>query len=1003
MSGPHNSSPNALPPYWYLSGQPQAGMVPFNPVVAGGGGGNVVAPQQNVHPENPLPPPPQQKNAVAHLLDSGVDPSIAALFAGGISPRVANLLTGSGAERALALFPPSPAQLAAAGPSGGSPPAAVAAATAAAAAPLLSSLGPDVAVMFAVVAGGGVAASADNTSDNGGGGVKLFSPPSAGGGGAPLGSPGGAAANTNIKQAGSGGPAPVYSSNVSSESNPAGGAPLGGGGPGGGAPLGGGVPLGGASPGGGAPLGGASPGGGAPLGGASPGGGAPLGGGVPLGGASPGGGAPLAGSGPGGGVPLGGGAAGGAPLAAALGKGVDPAYAEILQAHINQEQALRLIRQASAKDNLRAILTGPLGPGIIKKFREKNKIIPPLDPRRRAQTFEERYRVDNYRFHLYRTAGKGRFNQDEEALYRTKWLDYPYPRGGTADPRANTKGATRPGYYKRPPKPPSLLDDAPGLGDAKFKMVRERFQRASTWFQKKGPFEFVRPLGYGGLGLTLQYKYTDIAPVMNLVLKIAIRGWDDKSLRNEEENTRQVARAAHCIQMIPPERVGMRPKKRSRFRQPNHFDSSDEGISSGEESRGEEPKEKPKSRRWRLENERQKMQLKLQLLSDRKDIWRDLVKRRNKRLQARAIKRQQEGEASQASTTDDPLDEEWELDYKDYLLLEFAENGDLANFIYKTNEMGEKVPNRVLWSFWLCLVSACVAMEYPPRKFHPKRRDPNPADVEGLPAMDFVDLNSETRGKRIGPDLYEDVPDPSRRWAGKRQVHFDIDPKNILIYGLDPNTKDNEHKLIPRLKLADFGLAHTIKPNKGNGYYWGRRGEYSLPYFGILSRVPLLKNVPIMTVANYLSYSKPAGKMSYYTPEQFGEDWDYVPASRVYGAEISEQPVAGNYAAHTNSLWQLMTGARAPLPPAVAPADDPNDPNAPVSYCTLINTWQQYAYIDADLRRTVYRCMMHRPADRPSLLTLMNEAKEGIKRSYPGESDDEISAWVAKLLYNAPS
>ncbi|KAI1485159.1 kinase-like domain-containing protein [Biscogniauxia mediterranea] len=565
---------------------------------------------------------------------------------------------------------------------------------------------------------------------------------------------------------------------------------------------------------------------------------------------------------------------------------------------------------------------------------------------------------------------------DEEALYRTRWLNYPYPRGGTVDPRANTRGAIRLERYKRPPKRPNLLDDAPGLGDAKFQMVRERFQRASTWFQKKGPFEFVRPLGYGGLGLTLQYKYTDIAPVMNLVLKIAIRGWDDKSLRNEEENTRQVARAAHCIQMIPPEKVGMRPKKRSRFRPQNHFDSSDEGISSGEESRGEEPKEKPKSRRWRLQNERQKTKVKLQLLSDRMEIWRDLVKQRNARLQARAIKRQQEGEASQASTTDDPLDEEWELDYKDYLLLEFAENGDLANFIYKTNEMREKVPNRVLWSFWLCLVSACVAMEYPPRKFHPKRRDPDPADVEGLPAMDFVDLNSETRGKRIGPDLYEDVPDPSRRWAGKRQVHFDIDPKNIFIYGFDPNTKDNEHKLIPRLKLADFGLAQTVKPNKGNGYYWHKRGT---------------------------------GKLGYYTPEQFGEDWDYVRAPWIYGPEISEQPVAGNYGAHTNvwsialSLWQLMTGARVPFPPVVAPPEDPNDPNAPVSYCTLINTHQRYAYIDADLRRTVYRCMMHRPADRPSLLTLMNEAKEGIKRSYPGESDEEISAWVAKLLYNAPS
>ncbi|KAI0600485.1 hypothetical protein F4775DRAFT_67015 [Biscogniauxia sp. FL1348] len=847
MSGPSHPSQNAPPGYWYPSNPAQVGMVPFNPVW-GGGGGNVAMPQQNVQ-GNPAPPqPPPQRNAVSHLLENGVDPLIAALFAGGISPRVANLLTGSGAQRALALFPPSASQLAAsASGGGGSPAAASATAAAAAAAPVLASLDPSVSVMFAVVAGGGAAVSDSSDED---GGVKLYSPTAAaaaGGGAAVATGVQKGVAKTSADEEGAG-PAEAYSSNMSWESSPEGG------------------------------------------------------------------------------VPLGGGAPGGAPAAAALGEGVDPAYAQLIQRNINQEQALQLIQQPGAKENLKAILKGPLGPDIIKKAGEEKKVNPRLDPSRRPRNFEERYRAENYKFHLYRKTGRPRFSPEEEAWYRTKWLQYHYPREGTANPRASRMEPRRPTIYGRPPKQPSLLDDAPGLGDARFQKVRERFRRASTWFQKKGPFEFVRPLGYGGLGLTIQYKYTEIEPALNLVLKIALHGWTDRSLSNEEESTRQVARAAHCVQMIPPEKVGMGPKKRSRFKQPNFLDSSDEGISSGEESRGEEPKEKPKSRRWMLINERQKMQIKLRAFADRKDIWKGLVDQRNELLRARARKRQEEGEESQASSVGDPANDQWELDYKDYLLLEFAENGDLANFIYKINETRQRVPNRVLWSFWLCLVSACVAMEYPPRKFHPKRRDPDPVDSEGFPTMDFADLNSETRGKRIGPDLYEDVPDPSRRWAGRRQVHFDIDPKNILIYGLDPNTKDNEHKLIPRLKLADFGLAQRMKPNKSNAYYWEKRNT---------------------------------GKLSYLTPEQFGEDWEYVPARTIIGPEISEQPVAGNYAAHTNvwaialSLWQLMTGARAPLPPEIEPTDDPN---APVSYCTLINTWPQFAYIDADLKKTIYQC-----------------------------------------------
>lgn len=56
------------------------------------------------------------------------------------------------------------------------------------------------------------------------------------------------------------------------------------------------------------------------------------------------------------------------------------------------------------------------------------------------------------------------------------------------------------------------------------------------------------------------------------------------------------------------------------------------------------------------------------------------------------------------------------------------------------------------------MVRSCVAMKYPPRKFHPDRptwRRPN--------------------GRT---DLIERIPPPHKRWRAKNWVHFDIDPTN---------------------------------------------------------------------------------------------------------------------------------------------------------------------------------------------------------------------------------
>lgn len=54
---------------------------------------------------------------------------------------------------------------------------------------------------------------------------------------------------------------------------------------------------------------------------------------------------------------------------------------------------------------------------------------------------------------------------------------------------------------------------------------------------------------------------------------------------------------------------------------------------------------------------------------------------------------------------------------QDYIVLEYVQNGELAGLIYKLsadmrqNGADGRIPNRVLWSFWLCRKLANFAMD----------------------------------------------------------------------------------------------------------------------------------------------------------------------------------------------------------------------------------------------------------------------------------------------------
>ncbi|KAI1088520.1 kinase-like protein [Rostrohypoxylon terebratum] len=512
--------------------------------------------------------------------------------------------------------------------------------------------------------------------------------------------------------------------------------------------------------------------------------------------------------------------------------------------------------------------------------------------------------------------------------------------------------------YNLPSEDHQDLNFPYSFDNRKMERARKRVVKAVELFDKSAPkFKYKKTLGYGGLGVALHYQYVGDKPEKDVVVKLSLNSWAASDIHREADATKAMARAAHCIQLINPEDVGLSPQKRYNDIM-NDVDSSSDEESSGDESLDESAAPPPRKPRKNL------TPAELNLKKERRERRR---KSRN------------------AMTIDNTR--------LDYMLLEYVEGGNLLTLINKLclNE-DDDIPNRVLWQLWLCLVRACVAMKYPPRKFHPDR--PKPSRPNGR------------------TDLIETIPPPNKRWRQKNWVHFDIDPSNIFIGNIevppsefDPNLEradvaqpdrlEGEHSFVPRLKLADFGLAKEVKTHKRDIYYSSRRQ---------------------------------AGKPRCYAPEQFGTEWDAIPPV-ADGAGVSEQNVAGNYSSPMNvyqiglTMWNIMTQLEQPNPiqPQVPlgihpPRDNEGripanmdellntaDPNVKISYCPLLldpaaNRFDKY---DPELRRAIYECMYHRPSDRPTIEALLAQAEAGVQKQFEGETDEHVRWWVQRWILNA--
>ncbi|KAI0910810.1 hypothetical protein F4823DRAFT_637250 [Ustulina deusta] len=122
------------------------------------------------------------------------------------------------------------------------------------------------------------------------------------------------------------------------------------------------------------------------------------------------------------------------------------------------------------------------------------------------------------------------------------------------------------------------------------------------------------------------------------------------------------------------------------------------------------------------------------------------------------------------------------------LLMDWIDNGLLWTFYERRSELDEPLPNRLLWSLFLCLCRMVVGLAWPPRDLG--RRVRGELELEVIPPLNL-------RGER---------PPKSRL------LHGDFHGQNIMIDRLEPK----EHTSIPILKLIDFGMSRDlqVRPNE---------------------------------------------------------------------------------------------------------------------------------------------------------------------------------------------
>ncbi|KAI1653859.1 hypothetical protein F4813DRAFT_241790 [Daldinia decipiens] len=152
----------------------------------------------------------------------------------------------------------------------------------------------------------------------------------------------------------------------------------------------------------------------------------------------------------------------------------------------------------------------------------------------------------------------------------------------------------------------------------------------------------------------------------------------------------------------------------------------------------------------------------------------------------------------------DPLSRQFEgiqphgIRQGEWIYIEWLENGTIGSFLDRAYEKDRQLPNRMLWSFFLCLIRIGIALAWPPAG----------------PGND-----GEPQTETIGPG------------PGRRIVHDDLHDENVMFGPFEPDS-DGEHDLTPIIKAIDFGTAKEFPADRSD---FSHKGEPDNVFdFGVL-------------------------------------------------------------------------------------------------------------------------------------------------------------------------
>ncbi|KAI1319414.1 kinase-like domain-containing protein [Xylariaceae sp. FL0255] len=303
-----------------------------------------------------------------------------------------------------------------------------------------------------------------------------------------------------------------------------------------------------------------------------------------------------------------------------------------------------------------------------------------------------------------------------------------------------------------------------------------------------------------------------------------------------------------------------------------------------------------------------------------------------------------------------------------YIFQEYLENGTLSDLADRYSMLrGGRLPNRILWAVFFCLVRSITALAYPPG-------DPN-----------------------IGPrypseKLSETVPLDTNSYPAGSLVHGDIHTKNIMFGEIErPSFNPQhprpifEHERIPIVKLIDFGSAKNM------------RFEEVAYEVGLSWRYDIILDLAAKKKAEEARNSRvdlPAEPNSDIQPDTIGQHgWDnpFV---------FTNAPYARSYATGFNIgiIGAVMTSLI---------TDDPDVWSALLARPVMLEFMNQRRNsgldpnLDEDLLELVARCIANEPTNRPELSQLLSLLQGYMymktEQAYPG-NNDETDANIDSVL-----